>query len=155
LDPEKTEEETQSAQTTTVEIPTSTEGFPTSVFVPAPSYLPQNGELTMEVLATLPVATSDMTPAQLRQLCLDYFELQCSVPWVTNMDIEDYSATYASSDRAILAKNLYGGIPYQSKGTGNLRGRQATSGDHRFVDTGGTHFKIKASGTLEQRGAER
>jgi len=89
-------------------------------FASAKSFLPENGELTLKTLETLPVANDQMSYAQLRQLCLDYFELQCSIPWVPNMDVLDYSATYATTDKTILTKNLYGGIPYQSKGTGNL-----------------------------------
>ncbi len=77
--------------------------------------------LSAELLTKLPIANEDLTPAQLRQLALDYFEFQLSFLWKNNLDVTDYPTTYASKMKKSLdQKFLYSGIPYQSQGTGNL-----------------------------------
>ncbi len=83
---------------------------------------PKNPEkLSAEKLSKLPIASDDLTPAQLRQLAVDYFELQLSFLWKTNFNVTDYPTTYAANTKKTLTqKYLYSGIPYQSQGTGNL-----------------------------------
>lgn len=71
-------------------------------------------------LAAIPLATEEMTKEALRQLCLDYFALQLSFQWKTDMDFS-FPKTYSGSgDKNITRENLYGGIVYQSCGFGNL-----------------------------------
>lgn len=79
-------------------------------------------QLLVSDVTGIPIATDDMTYAERRQLCLDYFRLQLSFQWISNMDITDYPTTYfeKGSSKQLLTSEIYGGIPYQSKGTGNL-----------------------------------
>lgn len=81
-------------------------------------YYPVN--LTREQLNTLPIAVDEMTPAQRRMLALNYFELQLTFRWRSNMDIDDYPTTYSKKPKSLEQKYIYSGIPYQSGGTGNL-----------------------------------
>ncbi|MBO4411169.1 MAG: hypothetical protein J5794_03190 [Lachnospiraceae bacterium] len=74
-------------------------------------------------VAKIPVAADSMTPAERRQLILDYFTLQLSFVWRPDRDLLDYPTTYLKDQekgKTIEKTNLYGGIPYQSTGTGNL-----------------------------------
>lgn len=71
-------------------------------------------------LAAIPLATDDMSKAELRQLVLDFFELQLSFQWKTDMDLA-FPKTYSGSGNKEMSKdNIYGGIVYQSGGFGNL-----------------------------------
>lgn len=79
-------------------------------------------KLLVSQVTGMPIATEQMSKAELRQLCVDFFELQMTFHWVPNMDILDYDLTNLKSnlDKNITTKDVYGGIPYQSLGTGNL-----------------------------------
>lgn len=71
-------------------------------------------------LAAIPLATNDMTKEELRQLCLDFFALQLSFQWKTDMDFS-FPKTYSGSgDKAISKDDIYGGIVYQSGGFSNI-----------------------------------
>ena len=78
--------------------------------------------LSAAQLASVPVATNEMSAMEKRKLCIDFFRLQLSFLWETNLDVIDYYTTYAKQfdDRALLTGNYYAGIPYQSSGNGNL-----------------------------------
>lgn len=72
-------------------------------------------------LAQIPIATDQMTKAELRQLCLDFMELQASFQWKTDMDLSFYQTNNDKGKlKNITTDNLYGGIFYQSVGFGNL-----------------------------------
>lgn len=103
--------------TTTAEIQTTQEETKTEEKKDAVS-----GQLHASDLADLPKASDSMTKEELRQAAMAYFRLQLSFRWLPSQDILDYPSTYISSDdpKTILSKGLYGGIPYQSLGTGNL-----------------------------------
>ena len=75
--------------------------------------------LTAEQVKNLPVATEDMTKEELRQLCVDFFRLQISFLWNSNQDLE-FPMTYKTGTKVIPKENLYGGLLYQSTGTGSL-----------------------------------
>ncbi|MBR2635066.1 MAG: hypothetical protein IKD31_05755 [Clostridia bacterium] len=79
-------------------------------------------KLLASQLESLPLASADMTKDELRRLCLDYFELQLSFQWTPNADVTDYPSTYYnfSAPKTLDLGSVYGGIPYQSIGTGNL-----------------------------------
>lgn len=79
-------------------------------------------KLMTHQVTSLPIATDDMTPEQKRQLCLDFLELQLGFQWVPNMDVTDWITTNYKKGtyKQLLADAVYGGIPYQSLGTGNL-----------------------------------
>lgn len=78
--------------------------------------------LSADALNALPVASEEMTAMERRKLCLDYFQMQLTFRWQSNLDVTDYQSTYAKTvkDRNLLTENLYAGIPYQSGGNGNL-----------------------------------
>lgn len=76
-------------------------------------------KLLVSDVTDLPIATSDMTIAQRRELVVKFMELQVSFQWLTNQDIMDWPATYGGGKKTIETANVYGGIPYQSVGFGN------------------------------------
>ena len=72
-------------------------------------------------LAQIPLATDQMTKAELRQLCLDFMALQASFQWKTDMEISFYQTNNDKGKvKTIAEENLYGGIIYQSLGFGNI-----------------------------------
>lgn len=77
--------------------------------------------LTWDAINAIPVATSDMTSEELRQICVDYFRLQTSFQWTPNKNFS-YIIRSGNSQRKFQPGKLYGGIPYvtSSKGGGNL-----------------------------------
>ena len=79
-------------------------------------------KLEVKDVTEFPVATQDMSKTQLRQLILDFFKLQLSFQWTSNLDITDYDMTNLKSDipKFIMAGSVMGGVPYQSLGTGNM-----------------------------------
>ena len=78
-------------------------------------------KLTVSQVTSLPVATAEMSYADRRQLCIDFFQLQLTAQWLSNMDIPDYTSYTKGTSKAIDTNTLYGGIPYcGSNATGNL-----------------------------------
>lgn len=72
-------------------------------------------------LAQIPIATAQMTKAELRQLCLDYMQMQVSFQWKTDMDLSFHQTNNDKGKlKNITTSNLYGGIFYQSVGFGNI-----------------------------------
>ena len=72
-------------------------------------------------VADFPIATDSMTYAQRRQLCLDFFQMQLSAQWKTNMDVSFMMSNYKKGTYKDLKTDaLYGGIVYHSHGFGNL-----------------------------------
>ena len=67
-----------------------------------------------------PLVTENMPIAERRQLAIDLFHLQLTFHWKTNVEIKDYHMTYGKKRKTISPLYIYGGVPYQSKGTGNL-----------------------------------
>ena len=95
----------------------------TETTAPAVSYedptMPK--KLTVSQVTSLPLATKDMSYADRRQLCVDFFRLQVSAQWLSNMDIPDYTSYVKGTPKGIDTNTLYGGIPYcGSYATGNL-----------------------------------
>ena len=72
-----------------------------------------------EQLDAIPVANPSMTEAELRQICLDYIRLETEFPFRFK---EDFVYTIASQRRTrrLLGGKIYGGIPYVTRGAGNL-----------------------------------
>lgn len=59
-----------------------------------------------------PIATEEMSYAERRQLCLDFFKLQMEFQWKPNIDVDDYVSYYKGFAKGLYADNLYEGIPY-------------------------------------------
>lgn len=79
-------------------------------------------KLLVSDVTEFPVATDDMTYAERRQLILDFFELQLTFQWIPNMDVTDWQTTNWQKGiyKELLTTEIYGGIPYQSYGFGNV-----------------------------------
>ncbi len=107
------------APTTTTEIMTETEAKTEEVKKDV-----IKDQLHVADVEKFPKATNAMTKEELRQLAMDYFKLQLSFRWIPSMDILDfpttYSTTFKKNPKTLLSSGIYGGIPYQSLGSGNL-----------------------------------
>ena len=78
---------------------------------------------TRATLDALPVASAGMTNAQLRQLVLDFFTTQSSIPWVVQTEIpytydgnEDIDAP-EDANYTLVADTVYCGMPYSNAGS--------------------------------------
>lgn len=85
-----------------------------------PLTLAMTQKLTAKAVESLPVASENMSKDELRQLCLAYFDLQLSFQWTPSRSVTDYPVTHAKTKKTLDKGSVYGGIPYQSLGTGNL-----------------------------------
>ena len=74
---------------------------------------------TPEKLAALPLANASMTTDELRQLCVDFFNLQLNFCW-TGDETYNYVITSANVPRALKKGNVHKGLPYVSSSHGNL-----------------------------------
>ena len=74
--------------------------------------------LTWDNINAIPIATSDMTEDQLRQICADYFRLQLTYQWTPS---ESFRYEIEAYDRMVDMKKgtVYVGSPYDG-GRGNL-----------------------------------
>lgn len=70
-------------------------------------------------LAAIPIANSQMTEDELRQICMDYIRLETEFPFRFEEDF-DYEIYSQKRPRKLLGGKVYGGIPYVSRGAGNL-----------------------------------
>ena len=70
-------------------------------------------------LAAIPIASPDMTEEQLRQICLDYMGLQVEFPYRLDRDFS-FVIESQRRKRTLMGGQVYGGIPYISRGAGNL-----------------------------------
>lgn len=74
---------------------------------------------TPALLSAIPIAKGDMTPYQLRKICVDFFRLQLSFPWIPD---EDYTYVVKSQkkERFFGKDSVCAGLPYVTIGGGNL-----------------------------------
>jgi len=72
-----------------------------------------------EALKAIPVAKPGMTEDELRQICVDYMKLQTQFRYKLE---EDYNYVVESQmlPRTLKAGKIYGGLPYITRGAGNL-----------------------------------
>ena len=70
-------------------------------------------------LAMIPVAKPGMTEDELRTICLDYMKLQLEFPFKFKEDFT-YRIVSQCRDRRLLGGKVYGGLPYITRGAGNL-----------------------------------
>ena len=73
----------------------------------------------LQQLTAIPVANSSMTESQLRQICLDYIRLETEFPFKFEKDFV-YTIASQKRTRRLLGGKVYGGIPYVTRGAGNL-----------------------------------
>ena len=74
-------------------------------------------KLTKEAIDRFPIKDPNMTTAQLRQLCVDFFRFNKTVLWTPDDSIE-FTRTLNGALDAITQGEIYAGYPY-SMGTGN------------------------------------
>ena len=72
-----------------------------------------------EQLDVIPIANPSMTEAQLRQICVDYIRLETEFQFKFQEDFV-YTIESQKRPRRLLGGKVYGGIPYVSRGAGNL-----------------------------------
>lgn len=72
-----------------------------------------------EQLAAIPIAKPGMTEEELRQICLDYIKLELEMPFKFQEDFH-YVVYSQKRPRTLLGGKVYGGIPYVTRGSGNL-----------------------------------
>lgn len=70
-------------------------------------------------LADIPIANASMTEAQLRQICVDFIRLETEFPFKFQEDFV-YTIESQKRPRRLLGGKVYGGMPYVSRGAGNL-----------------------------------
>ena len=70
-------------------------------------------------LAEIPIARPGMTEQELRQICLDFIRLEVEAPFKLKNDFT-YHIASQKRDRKLLGGKVYGGLPYVSRGAGNL-----------------------------------
>jgi len=73
--------------------------------------------LTWDVINSIPVADSDMTEAQLRQICLDYMRLQLSFLWTPD---EQLTCSTGSGPKTLAANELRGGMVHSANHYNNI-----------------------------------
>ncbi|MBQ4037420.1 MAG: hypothetical protein IJC84_04770 [Clostridia bacterium] len=74
--------------------------------------------LTQADFDAIPIANNSMTEEELRQICIDFMQLQLSFLWTPNKSFDFY--TYSDVKAQIKIRVVYGGMPYVSNTTGNL-----------------------------------
>ena len=75
--------------------------------------------LTREAIHAFPVKSKDMTTAEMRQLCADFFRFSKQALWVCDHDVDYYCNAALIQDR-MEEGQVYGGLPYIRLGTGNV-----------------------------------
>lgn len=108
LDGASTSERQESEQTKMTE--TSNESY---------AYPEVCDKLSTERINAFPVASSEMTTDQLRELCVDFFAYCQSFAWTPT---ENYTYTIRSKSRDVTLEKgkVYGGLPYVTSGRGNI-----------------------------------
>ena len=104
---------------------TATTTEPTTSLTTAPhmdgiQYEKADNILTPEKLAAIPVANSEMTSQELRQICVDYIKLSVSCQWVSDATFYFEEADKDNVEKKFDEGKLYGGIPYVNMASGNL-----------------------------------
>ena len=77
-------------------------------------------KLMVSDIVNFPVATEDMTKDQLRQLCLDFFNLQISFQWAPKNTVNGYTSYNFGYAKPLDKDYVYEGIPYWGTASGNL-----------------------------------
>ena len=70
-------------------------------------------------LAAIPLAKPEMTPEELRKICLDYMRLSLSFQYIPSEDY-DYVVDSQKHQCYLTKGTVYGGLPYITVGSGSL-----------------------------------
>ena len=114
--------ETLSATETAIETVTATEPISETKekeTVEAVEKLERVEENLLDRFVNLPIANSSMTTDELRQICVDYVCLSVSFQWIPGQTYE-YITGSMNKTMKFEEGQLYGGIPYINKASGNL-----------------------------------
>ena len=74
--------------------------------------------LNWEQLNAFPIKNKDMSVAELRQLCIDFFKFSKQIRWTSKQNV-DYIRNAAGTQDAMRQGRVYGGYPYIGLATGN------------------------------------
>ena len=72
-----------------------------------------------ERLAAIPMAHPDMTEDELRQICVDFIDLQSEFPYMLPYEVNGYVASQ-KKDRILRTGIVHAGTPYITVGSGSL-----------------------------------
>ena len=72
-----------------------------------------------ERLAAIPLAHPDMTEDELRQICVDFINLQSEFPYMLPYDVDGYVSSQ-KKDRTLRKGIVHAGTPYITVGSGSL-----------------------------------
>ena len=75
--------------------------------------------LSWEKINAFPIKHKDMTVAEMRQLCVDFFKFSKTALWICDHDV-DYIRNAAGTQDKMEEGKVYGGLPYIGLGTGNV-----------------------------------
>ena len=76
-------------------------------------------KLLVSTITDFPAATEDMTKDQLRQLCLDFFQLEMSFQWMPKETVNGYTSYNFGYAKPLDKTYVYEGIPYWGAASGN------------------------------------
>lgn len=82
-------------------------------------YMKVEDPLTWDDINAIPIAKEGMTSDELRQICIDYFNLAMSFRYIPDKSF-GYQVTLFKWDRTVEEGKIYGGLPYVTHGTGTL-----------------------------------
>lgn len=78
-----------------------------------------NQKLTWDAIDAFPVKSADMTPQELRQLCVDFFIFSKTALWIPDQNWE-YQKTKKGNTDEMFQGVIYGGLPYIGVSSGNV-----------------------------------
>ncbi|MBQ8797273.1 MAG: hypothetical protein IJZ56_03665 [Oscillospiraceae bacterium] len=102
-------------------------------------------KLTREAINAFPVKSKDMSAAELRQLCVDFFRFSKQACWICNHDV-DYICNTAGTQDKMVEGQIYGGLPYIGLGTGNV---------YRTLDYMDENGVLNISGVINKKKFDR
>ena len=83
------------------------------------SYPQIREKLTWDAIHAFPIKTPDMTVAEMRQLCVDFFYFSKTALWIPDRDW-NYTIAGSGNPDSMTGGVVYGGLPYISYGCGNV-----------------------------------
>ncbi len=86
---------------------------------PAGNFPAVHDTLTWDKINAFPIANSSMSTQELRKLCVDFFRFSKTFAWTPD---EDFFYVYRANgyQEVVLVDTVYGGLPYITKGSGNV-----------------------------------
>lgn len=77
-------------------------------------------KLSWDAVNSYPIKTGSMTTDELRQLCADFFRFTKTAKWAPKQTFTYYTNADKKDTVTMKENAIYGGLPYISKGSGNI-----------------------------------